>query len=154
MNGALDTTDYNSTSCIILMTCSHCSAFAKTGEKNIRFLTRFELLLTKTHKTEVFENALDQCERTKMGKNKNAVIATIQNTYSMAPTRKDIYCFLRSYEQCDHTKTDIFIFILKRNGAVSTGDRHLQKRISLKTGHMYEQNVTVFSVLGSLHLNK
>ena len=55
------------------------------------FVKPFTLLRTKTHKnggfrkrsskwiftkTEVFENAVDQCERTKTDKNKNAATAT------------------------------------------------------------------------------
>ena len=70
---------------------SHCSVFVKNREKNIRFCETVHTTPHKTHKnggfqkrsskwiftkTEVFENAVDECERTKTDKNKNAATAT------------------------------------------------------------------------------
>ena len=80
----LNTADFS------LMPRSHCSVFVQKRIKNIRFCEtvhttphknakkrRFSKTLFKVdiHKTEVFENAVDQCERTKTDKNKNAAIA-------------------------------------------------------------------------------
>ena len=58
-------------------------------------------------KTGVFENAQDQCERTKASKNKNSAITTTQNTCPVAPLQGD---FTKT-EHCNRIKAakkDIF----------------------------------------------
>ena len=63
-----------------------CETVHTTPHKNAqkrRFLKT--LFKVDIQKTEVFENAVDQCERTKTDKNKNAETATTPNSFSMAP---------------------------------------------------------------------
>ena len=62
------------------------SVFVKTvyttPHKNAQTWKFSKLIFTKT---EGFENAVDQCERTKMDKNKNAAIATIKYFTHFSP---------------------------------------------------------------------
>ena len=129
----------------------------KTGRKISGFAKPVTLLRTKTYKnggfqkrsskwiftkTEVFENALDQCENTKTDENKNAAVATIQITHSMAPLQSDLIkthqCelkpqkrifLLKFSDQRERTKTGIFIsvFVQKRSSVkVLTGQKMLK----------------------------
>ena len=86
--------------CERLMPRSHCSVFVQKRIKISVFVKPFTLLRTKTHKnggfrkrsskwiftkTEVFENAMDQCERTKTDKNKTAATATTKYFAHFSP---------------------------------------------------------------------